>query len=599
MRFSPRPNQAHEIEWQPWVAAPFKRAQDEDKPVLLSISAVWCHWCHVMDETSFSDSEVIHLINRDFVAVRVDSDQRPDVNSRYNMGGWPTIAFLTPNGDVITGTTYMEPGQFKAALEQVSSTYTRRKPAILARALEVKRKREETASGVSAGHEVDGTIVDAVVAAVVSAYDSEYGGFGVEPKFPMVAGVELLLRSYQPALEPKYRHMAESTLDGMMKGGLYDHEEGGFFRYSTTRDWSVPHFEKMLEDNAGLLRLYLRGHLAMGRGDYAAVASRTADYLDGHLYDDESGAFHGSQDADEEYYALSVGQRRKHRAPGTDPNYHTGPNGMAVSAYLEASWVLNRPDLADKAFRTLDYFLRELDGGTLCHGYPTEVGPGIPALLTDYAYLTTALVDAYFHTSRGEYLDAANRLGGEMIDIFCDGEAGGFFDIPEDPGAIGNLAVRDKPIGDNVAAVDALINLYSVTHRPKYREVAETALSAFVPLYGKYGEAAAGYGVAVQRLLNAPIEISVVGQPGAPDTEALVLAAATVPYPHVRTRLIDTSDPERLAAEGYWPGDPAQVFICLDTVCLAPVSEPGDLHKTVTEFLDARGHGGITMIQSL
>ena len=95
MRFSPRPNQAHEIEWQPWVAAPFKRAQDEDKPVLLSISAVWCHWCHVMDETSFSDSEVIHLINRDFVAVRVDSDQRPDVNSRYNMGGWPTIAFLT------------------------------------------------------------------------------------------------------------------------------------------------------------------------------------------------------------------------------------------------------------------------------------------------------------------------------------------------------------------------------------------------------------------------------------------------------------------------------------------------------------------------
>ena len=258
MRFSPRPNRAHEIEWHPWAGAPFTRAQDEDKPVLLSISAVWCHWCHVMDETSFSDSNVIRLINRDFVAVRVDSDQRPDVNSRYNMGGWPSIAFLTPQGGVITGTTYMEPSQFAAALEQVSSSYRGGKPAVVERARKVKSKREETASSAWAGREVDATIVDTVLAALVAAYDPEHGGFGVEPRFPMVAGVDLLLHTYRSAAEPKYLHMVESTLDGMMKGGLYDREEGGFFRYSTKRDWSVPHFEKMLEDNAGLLRVYLQ-----------------------------------------------------------------------------------------------------------------------------------------------------------------------------------------------------------------------------------------------------------------------------------------------------------------------------------------------------
>ena len=148
--------------------------------------------------------------------------------------------------------------------------------------------------------------------------------------------------------------------------------------------------------------------------------------MDGQLYDSKLGTFRGSQDADEEYYALPLDQRGKHRTPGTDPSFYTGQNGLVSSAYLKASWALNKPDLADQALRTLDYFLGQLDNGALCHSYNMELEPAIPALLTDYAYLTTALVDAYFHTSHGAYLEAAKRLGDEMIDIFHDEAGGGF-----------------------------------------------------------------------------------------------------------------------------------------------------------------------------
>ena len=319
IRFSPKPNRANEINWQDWEDAAFEKAQAEDKPILLSISAVWCHWCHVMDETSFSDPEVINLINQRFIPVRVDNDQRPDINSRYNMGGWPTTAFLTPYGDVISGATYMPPQHLSTTLEQVSRAYGRQKEALFQRAQELRIKRQHRAYLASAGPEVDLSIVDNVSRAVAEAYDPQHGGFGVQPKFPTASAVELLLHMYQCTAEAEYRLMVERTLDNMMRGGLYDHEEDGFFRYSTARDWTVPHFEKMLEDNVGLLRLYVHSHLVTSNEEYARVASRIVDYLDGHLYDGTSGAFYSSQDADEEYYAFPLAQRLKQRPPGVDP----------------------------------------------------------------------------------------------------------------------------------------------------------------------------------------------------------------------------------------------------------------------------------------
>ena len=595
MRFSPRPNRAGEINWHEWGEPAFQEAQVEGKPVLLSISAAWCHWCHVMDETTLSDPEVIALVNGRFVAVRVDNDQRPDISSRYNMGGWPTTAFLTGDGDVITGATYMAAQEFKDALMQVLEAYSERKDLLSQRAYGLRSKRQEKASLVSAAATADASIVDATTRAVVAAHDPEHGGFGSQPKFPMCAAVELLLNTYQSTGDAAYRLMVEKTLDEMVSGGLFDREEGGFFRYSTKRDWSDPHSEKMLEDNAALLGLYLRGSLVTDNRQYAGVASSIVDYLNGHLYDATSGAFCGSQGADEEYYALTLAQRQEQETPAIDPVLYTSPNAAVASAYLDASWLLNRPALGDTALGTLDFLLGRCQGEPLRHSYSGIDGVGVPALLTDYAYLVKALVDAHVQTFEQRFLDEAERLAGAMIDIFWDARRGGFFDIPEDPQAVGNLRVRDKPMGDNVAAIEALTRLFHSTSKQRYHDIVEPALSAFVPVYAEYGETAAGYALALQRFLCPPIEVTVVGKSNDPKTQSLVHAFATVPYPHTAIRFIDAEDGDRLAQAGYWAGQEALAYVCLETVCLSPIGDPDELHRAALEFLESPsgGIGGI------
>src|SRR5918912_355724 len=305
--FSPRPNRAAEINWRPWSPSAFEEARAEDKPILLSISAVWCHWCHVMDETTYSDQRGIDLVNEGYVPIRVDNDVRPDVNQRYNMGGWPTTAMLTPQGDILTGATYLPPDQLANALKSVASFYRTRKPEIAARVLE-NAKRSTGALARQAGSLEPG-LVDRILGAVQASYDATYGGFGTAPKFPQTDAILLLAEQAQLRGEPELLEMARHTLQQMASGGTYDHVEGGFFRYSTTQDWSVPHFEKMLEDHAGLLA-------ALALTDQAEILDDAVRYLDTVLRDPDSGLYAGSQDADEEYYSLDAQGRRE-----LDPPY--------------------------------------------------------------------------------------------------------------------------------------------------------------------------------------------------------------------------------------------------------------------------------------
>jgi len=192
MHFSPRPNRAHEIGWLEWGQQAFERAQREDKPILLSISAVWCHWCHVMDETSYSDEAVIAAIRDRYVPVRVDNDRRPDVNARYNQGGWPTTAFLTPDGSLLAGATYLPPDQLHQALDQISQFYRTNRAEIVQRAAEIRTPAH--AYTPAPASELQESIVRDVVEHIAQAYDEEYGGFGDAPKFPMIDVLEFLLQ---------------------------------------------------------------------------------------------------------------------------------------------------------------------------------------------------------------------------------------------------------------------------------------------------------------------------------------------------------------------------------------------------------------------
>ena len=353
--------------------------------MLLGISAVWCHWCHVMDETSYSDGEVIRLINESFVPIRVDNDQRPDINARYNMGGWPTTAFLTPDGEVMAGMTYVPPDQMRDVLAQVSTYFRDNRADIDAKIADiaVRRDAEPSASGAIGGELSDQILRDALHAAN-DAYDPVFGGFGTEPKFPHTEAIDLLLHIHLRDGDRDALHMARKTLEHMCGGGTYDQEWGGFYRYSTKRDWSVPHYEKMLEDNALILRNLLMLYRITREPQHRRYIDATIAYMDAWLSDTESGAFYGSQDADEAFYPLPAAERAGRPAPYVDRTFYTSWNAMAISAYVEASWTLDRRDLESRALRALDFLWERLyteDSG-VCR-YLAPDGPHIAGLLED------------------------------------------------------------------------------------------------------------------------------------------------------------------------------------------------------------------------
>src|SRR6267378_7491645 len=435
--FSPRPNRAREINWHEWSEGAFDEAGKLDRPILLSISAVWCHWCHVMDETTYSNQGVIDMINREYLPIRVDNDLRPDINQRYNMGGWPTTAFLTSSGEILTGATYLPADQMADALARVSNYYRTHQPEIANKVLEGK-KRGTSAVARSAGT-LDDSAVDSIVDATKNAYDAEYGGFGSAPKFPQTDAILLLLEQAQLRSDPTLRGMATHTLDRMAAGGTYDHVEGGFFRYSTTQDWSVPHFEKMLEDHAGLVS-------AVALAGLDDILDSTTRYLDTVLRDERTGLYAGSQDADEQYYSLGAEERRPENAPYVDRRVYASWNAALGVAYLEAAVLRQRPDLRELAAMVLEALFRDRfrRGHGLMH---TETAGG---QLGDQVWGLLAAVRAHQSGLGDKWLPIAVDIADHLESVYGDGDQGGYFDHAGEQ--LGRLGDPNKPLGENSLA---------------------------------------------------------------------------------------------------------------------------------------------------
>ncbi len=580
--FSPRPNRAAEVAWNAWGPEPFERAQREDKPILLGISAVWCHWCHVMDETSYSDADVIRLINERFVPVRVDNDQRPDVNARYNMGGWPTTAFLTPAGEVLAGMTYVPPDQMREVLEQVSSYYRDNRQQIEQKIAEIVANRQRAEAGAADEREgLTGQIFLDALHATEDAYDPVFGGFGNEPKFPPCDAIDLLLHAYLRDGDRDALHMARKTLDQMCGGGTYDHEWGGFYRYSTKRDWSIPHYEKMLEDNAGLLRNLLKLYRISSDAAHRRSIASTLGYIDAWLSDGTTGAFYGSQDADEEFYALPAAERRRRAAPYVDRTVYTSWNAMAISAYLEASWTLEEPRLQERALRALDFLWDNLrmDGPGMYRFLGPE-GPRVAGLLGDQAYTATALIDAYEAAGRPRDLDRARLLAAFMVDHLGD-ERGSFFDTPRGHESLGRLSSRQKPVKENAVAAEVFRRLARLTHDASYEEIAHRALLPFAGVIEAQGYFAAGYAVAVDRLLNPGADVKIVAPADGSGIGPLRAAALTLLVPNRVVRVLSASDSLPLESESLPPDPAPAAYVCYGTICSSPVTSPADLTETV------------------
>jgi uncharacterized protein YyaL (SSP411 family) len=519
--------------------------------------------------------------------VRVDNDQRPDINARYNMGGWPSTAFLTPDGEVLAGLTYVPPDQMRQLLDQVSAHFRDNRQAIDAKVQEMRAERRRAAAPEGGGG-LSPDVVEQVLAAIGDAYDPVHGGFGSAPKFPHTDALELLLYASQRRDDRDLLHMARKTLERMSSGGVFDQEWGGFFRYATNRDWSVPHFEKMLEDNSSLLRSLLRLYRISGQEAHAETARRVIEYLDRWLSDPETGAFHGSQDADEEFYALSAAEREKRQAPYVDRTVYASWNAMAASAYLEASWSLGRPDLAERARRVLDLLwesCRAPEGG-LYHFH--DGSPHQPGLLGDQVLTARALLDAYEVLADSLYLERSEELAALLLARFEDGNGGGFYDVWEDHEALGRLDVRQKPLPENAVAAEVFLRLGTLTRLSEHEETARRTLEAFDGDQEVKGQFAAGYARVVDVFLAPPPEVRIVGDLAQPEAAALHSAALTLP---VATRIVQvlhpSRDADRLKALTL-PAEPSPVaYACYGAICSAPVRDPGDLLAAVEEMAKA------------
>ena len=459
------------IAWLPWSADAFARAAREQKPVLLSITAAWCRACHEMDRATYGDARVAPLVRERFVPIRVDTDRRPDINERYNLGGWPTTAFLTADGDLIGGGTFIAADRMAGILIRVADAFT-------SRAQEIARAR--TAPRTSGPASAPAALPDPaeLTEAIFATFDEQFGGFGIEPKFPHTAPLHLAMALFRETGADRLRHIVERTLDAMADGGLWDREAGGFCRYATTRDWQLPHEEKLLETNALLLRAYAEAALLFGRSVDGDRAEAIASFITTKLRSDQGG-YHGS-DADHVLYADA--------------------NATAVSALLAAATMLEDATLGREALTSLERVVLACykPGSGVAHYF--DGAAEVRGLLVDHVSMIGALLDAYDVSGGEPYRMMAEELVHYMVREMWDADDGGFFDRAGMADDIGLLRTRRKPFVANADAAVVCDRLHRAGHEFDIRQHATGALNAAAHQAAAQGPLAAHYVLAERHL---------------------------------------------------------------------------------------------------
>lgn len=450
------------IPWEEWSDAALDRARAEGKPVALHIGATWCHWCHVMDEGSYTWPGVSALMAERFVCLRVDTDRRPDLNERYNQGGWPTFAVLDGAGEVLIGRTYVPGPELLALLRSASDPSSRWTLA------------PEPAPELASSDIGPATIFERVR----EAWDPYNAGFGELQKFPHPGVLEWLVDRAARQQDSFSPDALAKTLVAMATKGMYDAVEGGFFRYATQDDWTAPHYEKLLEDHARLLAVYAR---AVGLGGPAAAVARATlgsavKWLLATLYDPLTGAFFGSQDADEGYYALGRGHRGQGtgvEAPPVDRTVYAGWNGLTAAALVACAGALGRPGLVGVARGVTEHLLTLVDGD----GRVTRHVGGVAGLLEDQVQVAEgflavgrAMADPAWFERAGEVL----RWAWDHLRV----EGGGLWDRA--PGAAGRLRHVRRNVHGNAAfakVAGALADLVGGPWSDRADEAAAAALA--------------------------------------------------------------------------------------------------------------------------
>jgi uncharacterized protein len=614
------------VDWYPWGEEALARARDEDKPILLSIGYSACHWCHVMEHESFEDDETARLMNEHFVSVKVDREERPDLDSLYmdavvsltGQGGWPMTVFLTPEGEPFFGGTYYPPEPrhglpaFRQVLVAVSELYRERRGEVASAAQRLVQALRSSAELRPSADPLTEGLLHGAVRALRTQFDPEWGGFGPSPKFPPASAVEFLLRMHARFGDEEALAMATTTLDGMALGGMYDLVGGGFHRYSVDERWLVPHFEKMLYDNALLVPAYLHAWVVTGKARYREVVEDTVEYMVRELLLPEGG-FASAQDADTDgveglTFTWAPGEgapeellhafehdrfvlrgdldgalrarlfelRQKRPQPVQDDKAITSWNGLALAGLAEAGRRLDRPDWIEAARGVADFLLGPLSDTngrlfrTFRGGHAKTTG-----FLEDYADVANGLYELHVATGERRYLDESLRLAQLAVELFTDEERGGFFLTP----AGGErLVARGKvfddhptPSGNSMLAyvLIRLSRIYGET------ELERQAVAVFRLLRAALERAPVAFGHALCALdlhFSPPREIAVVGPP-----DTAVARAALAPYDPSTVVAFGPADGiPLLEGKDFVDGQPA-VYVCERFACRTPVTEPSEL----------------------
>ncbi len=633
-----RQHKDNPVDWYPWGEEALTRAREEDRPLIVSVGYSACHWCHVMERESFEDREIAELMNERFVCIKVDREERPDVDAicmdacqaMNGHGGWPLNAFLTPELIPFYAGTYFPPEQrqglpsWRTVLLAVADAWANRRDEIRRQGPQVVQSLGATARLEPSPEPIQEELLEAAQGPLREAYDAANGGFGSAPKFPPASTIEFLLARGE-------REMSLGTLHGMARGGIYDHVGGGFARYTVDATWTVPHFEKMLYDNALLARAYLHGWLVSGEERFRRVCCETLDWALREMRGPEGG-FCSALDADSEgvegkFYVWTVaelrevlgelaepaiayfgatergnfedglnvlegrgsepeqlpaircklyGARAQRARPGLDDKRLTSWNALMIGALAEAGAALGRAEYVDAAVACASFLLSELrdDDGRLLRTWKEDQGR-IHAYLEDHAFLLEALITLYENTFDPHWYGEAVALADALIDRFEDSERGGFFTTAEDQQQLParRKDLEDSPIpSGNSAAAFGLLRLSLISGEGKYERHALGVLRLIAPLAGRHPHAF-GHLLQAADFYLAPVrEIAIVG----PEPEALLRVVRGEFRPHIV--LAGGASDEVPLLEGREPVEGrAAAYVCQHFICEAPVSTPEEL----------------------
>ncbi|MEA3350449.1 MAG: thioredoxin domain-containing protein [Chloroflexota bacterium] len=598
------------VDWYPWGEQALQKAKAEDKPIFLSIGYSACHWCHVMAHESFEDESVAEIMNANFVNIKVDREERPDLDRIYmsavqaltGRGGWPMSVFLTPDGEPFFGGTYFPPtarhgmASFSDILLSVNNAWQNQRQRLIADSQKlVDTIQTQAVVNRQTEEPLNDETLEAAFQKLSQSFDNAHGGCRGAPKFPQPMALEFLLRYHYTTDDPQAKKMVSQTLEAMARGGMYDQLGGGFHRYSVDDHWLVPHFEKMLYDNAQLARVYLHAWQVTENSFFRTITEEILDYVLREMTCPEGG-FYSTQDADSEgeegkffvwttteihsllgedadaFIAaygitesgnfegknileflgkinqrsefalarrklLAVREGRVH--PGRDEKIITSWNGLMLAAFAEAAQALDRDDYRNAALKNANFILTELRNpeGRLWHTWKDSAGKGtakINGYLDDYAHLIEGLLELYQSTFNPRWYQAAQELAEEMIAHFSTPE-GGFFDTSDDHE---KLITRPRGLQDNAVpsgnamAAGVLAKLAGFTVEPSYLELVHRSLKPMQPMLSQHPLGFGQWLLSLDYALSQPREIAIIGRQTAPDTQALLEIATQGYQPH-------------------------------------------------------------------